>query len=193
MVDNKQKILRHSFDEIWLKGFQGFRADRTIEQLSISKGTLYHYFPNKNTLGYSVVEEIIMPEYIGRWQGIVTYHNPIDFIIYSLDKMLSTETPESLTRGCIFTNLIQEMSPLDEGFRLRLEKILDEIKLLMVRGLQGGQQAGQVKANMDVETVAYFIQGNIEGAYSLAKVKRSKELFAGCINTLKEYVENLRE
>jgi len=55
----RQIILQAAFDEIHARGFQGASLSKILSSTQVTKGALYHYFPNKLALGYAVVEEHI--------------------------------------------------------------------------------------------------------------------------------------
>ena len=68
MNDTRAQILERNFQAVRLHGFQGMRADKVITDLGITKGALYHYFPNKFELGYAIVDELIAPVYVNSWR-----------------------------------------------------------------------------------------------------------------------------
>lgn len=192
-MEVRKSILDFAYGEMKLAGFQGLRADKSLPKLKISKGSLYHYFPNKFALGYAIVDEIIATEYLSRWKPLEDLDGDvIDYFVDSFERMKKYEGIESLKKGCVLNNLIQEMSPLDEGFRLRLKEIIREMHRCQSLGLQRGIEKGQIKSTIDVVAEAYFIQSGIEGAYSLAKVNQDREIFHSCIDSLIRYVNDLR-
>ncbi len=192
-MDNRAKILHKAYDEISLQGFQGLRADKIIVELNLSKGTLYHYFPHKLAIGYTIVEEIVEPDYVNQWLPIANAEgNPIDYVLMALEQMKKSETSESIKQGCVLTNLIQEMSPLDEGFRIRLQRILSRIHQVTTQALERGQAAQQVSSSIAADKLAHFIQASIEGSYSVAKVQQSLPVFKASLDNLVLYLNLLK-
>ena len=55
----RQIILQAAFDEIYAHGFQAASLTKILSTTGVTKGALYYYFPNKLTLGYAVVDEIL--------------------------------------------------------------------------------------------------------------------------------------
>ena len=192
-MNTRDSILNFAYNEIHNNGFQGLRADKALPVLKISKGALYHHFPNKQVLGYSVVEEIVAKNYISRWEHILKFEgHPIEFFIQSFERMRQYETADSLRKGCILNNLIQEMSPLDEGFRSRLKHIIDKIHHHQTNGIRFGLEKGLIRRDVNIDAEAHFIQSGIEGAYSLGKVHQNRVVFQSCMNSLIKYVNSLR-
>jgi len=120
----RQRILQAAFMEMYRSGFQGMRLDEVIAATQLTKGALYHHFPNKRALGYAVVDEMIIPTVDAVWlQPLKNAADPLQGLIDVIEQMPDNEhkPPEMKRYGCPLNNLAQEMSPLDEGFRQRLD------------------------------------------------------------------------
>ena len=55
----RDKLLQAAFEEIYRRGFQSTSLDTILAKAGVTKGALYHYFPDKASLGYAVVEEVV--------------------------------------------------------------------------------------------------------------------------------------
>ncbi len=193
LPDTRQRILTHMFSDIHKNGYQGLRADKVIAEMDITKGALYHYFPNKQAIGSAVIAEIIRPNYLhfyrelDNWEG-----HPIDKLQEHLHFLLSRATDEEAILGCPLNNLVQEMSPLDEDFRLQMRSIVDTIIRSTAVALRRGQAAGQVRPDVAVEDVAHFIWASTEGAYAIGKVRKEAKPFQSSMKVLLTYLDSLR-
>ncbi|TZF82285.1 TetR family transcriptional regulator [Pedobacter sp. BS3] len=194
MQDTRTQILNKNFEAMRKHGFQGLRTDKVIAGLGITKGAFYHYFPTKMDVGYAIVNEIIAPQYISDWANLVREDLPvIDAIIEALNRIKGYSNPENIHLGCPLNNLIQEMAPLDEGFRDALLNIVDTETQLIARALAHAQQQKQVRNNFNPEHIAVYIISSLEGCYSIAKLFQSYELFCNSFDELVGYVNRLRE
>src|ERR1043166_2819643 len=126
--ETRQKILRAAFEEFYKNGFQGGSINHIVEKAGITKGALFHHFAGKNELGYAVVEEIIYPHLKARWlDPLANSIDPIADLKQTLQRATQDETENGrFVQGCPLNNLAQEMAPLDEGFRQRIEKVYIE-------------------------------------------------------------------
>ncbi len=192
MINTREKILDGVFQDMLMHGFQGLRADKVIREMEVTKGAMYHYFPNKLAIGYAVVEEILTPLYLSTWQRLTAFEgNPVPYIKTCLQTLQAHYTEENVVIGCPLNNLIQEMSPIDEGFRVRLEKIVNGMQGLIAAALQQGQAEGRIRQQVQAEQIAYFILAAIGGSYSMAKVKKNSQIFHDNINHLEAYLDTL--
>lgn len=192
MNDTRQLILEKNFHAMHRQGFQGTRPDKVLAEVGITKGAFYHYFPDKRSMGYAVVEEILHPMYVGAWLALEDpQFDPIPTLIQAIEGHLAHANPEMVALGCPLNNLIQEMSPLDEGFRLRLRRIIDRQLELIRLSLERAQAAGSIRQDVHPEAVAHFILAAIEGSYSIAKSCQSPEVFRQSIGQLVAFVQGL--
>ncbi|MDX2133509.1 MAG: TetR family transcriptional regulator C-terminal domain-containing protein [Saprospiraceae bacterium] len=192
--DTRQRILKHLFLDIRRNGFQGLRADKVLAELAVTKGAMYHYFPNKQAIGMAVIDELIRPSYLDFYAQLSadTDLNPLDALQGHLRYLSEKATDEEVALGCPLNNLVQEMSPLDEGFRLRMKAIADAMVQYMAAAIRRGQVQGAVRPDIHPETVAQFLWAGIEGAYSLAKVRKDAQTFRTNASVLIQYLDGLR-
>jgi AcrR family transcriptional regulator len=192
-ADTRDRILTHMFLDIRKNGFQGLRADKVIAEMDITKGALYHYFANKQAIGKAVIDEIIRPNYLrfyqelDRWEG-----NPVDKLQEHLRFLTSMASDEEVSLGCPLNNLVQEMSPLDEDFRLRMKSIIDQIHKSVSAALTRGIDNGYIRRDIQPEHVAQFYFAGIEGAYVIAKVRKDGAAFKANMAILADYLNSLK-
>ncbi|MEO6037334.1 MAG: TetR family transcriptional regulator C-terminal domain-containing protein [Saprospiraceae bacterium] len=182
------------FLDVRKNGYQGLRADKVIAGMDITKGALYHYFANKQAIGAAIIDELIRPRYLHFFQELAASSgNPIDKMQEHLRALSGFATEEDIALGCPLNNLVQEMSPIDEDFRLRMKSIVDEIHTCTIEALRRGQAAGLVRANVVVEQIAQFFFAGIEGAYSTAKVRKDCTAFQNNMLVLSAFLDTLRK
>jgi AcrR family transcriptional regulator len=190
----RARILEAAFREIYHKGYQGMRLDDVLQHTGLTKGALYHHFPNKLSLGYAVVEEVIAEAMAGIWiRGLAAASNPIDAISALVTELARGQGPfDAVTQGCPLNNLAQEMSPLDEGFRTRLDRVFQAWSRCLVEALDAGKRNGTVRANLDSARTATFIIAAVEGCIGMAKNAQSLDCLQHCTLSLTEYLDSLR-
>ncbi len=187
----RRRLLEAAFGEIHVWGFQAASLDKILSKAGVTKGALYHHFGNKRELGYAVVEDLIRGRVLENWvRPLDQADNPIDGLLAAIAREGREPLVERL--GCPLNNLSQEMSPLDEGFRQRLEKVFQEWRQGIADCLHRGQEKGQVRIDVDPMETATFFLASLEGCISLAKSAGSQDLFTSCQAGLAKYVEGLR-
>lgn len=188
----RQRLLEAAFHEIHRNGFRNASLDAILRETGVTKGALYYHFKNKAELGYAVVEEIIRPFVEDNWRPVLEAENIIDGAIAVLHARVAERSDMALTLGCPFNNLIQEMSPVDAGFRERLHGLLEEWRDGLTEATRLGQQRGQIRADVDPQGTADFIIAAIEGCIGMAKAASCATFYEGGMRGLEEYLNNLR-
>jgi TetR/AcrR family transcriptional regulator, transcriptional repressor for nem operon len=186
----RRRLLDAGFQEVYERGYQGADLDAVLERAGVTKGALYYHFANKEALGHAIIEEVIGKLTQKKWVAPLASGNPIDTLIHIVEST-STETPE-IRGGCPFNNLSQEMSPLDEGFRKRLAKILTDWRNSMAEAFRRGQHEGTVKKNIEPDDEATYVIAIYEGYISLAKNSQDAKLLKSGKKRMMSHLESLR-
>jgi len=134
----REVLLQAAFDEIHRHGFQAASVDAILARTGVTKGALYHHFPTKTQLGYAVIEEVIRQRILQRWGHVL--QEPEDPLAHLIQK-LRYEAQHSwslaaLQVGCPVNNLANEMSPIDEGFRQRIEQVFQDWRSIIARMIE---------------------------------------------------------
>lgn len=190
--ETRAAILEAAFWEIHRHGFQAASLERIIAKTGVTKGALYHHFPSKVALGYAVIDDVIAPHFTEKWRIVAGTDDPITAIQNHFERAAACLDDEELTLGCPLNNLAQEMSPIDEGFRTRIERLFELWRSSIARLLDKGVKAGSVRADVDIEHTATFIVAAVEGAISLTKSSNSRAVMESCARELNVYLESLR-
>jgi TetR/AcrR family transcriptional regulator, transcriptional repressor for nem operon len=191
----REKLLTAAFAEMYHHGFQAASLDTILSSAGVTKGALYHHFPNKTALGLAVVDEVIKPIVLRDWLGPVDRlpHDPVTAINRAIRHKVTVMVGEGhVAYGCPLQNLAQEMSPVDEGFRQRLNAVFDLWRTGFAQALRRGQAAGGVRIDIDPAKVAAFLVASAEGAFGLAKSANSAQVLRASLDVLQSFVESLR-
>jgi len=190
----RQRILDAAFMEIYRNGFQGMRLDEVLSATGLTKGALYHHFPNKRALGYAVVDEIILSTIEVMWlQPLKNAADPFECLLTVIEQLPDTKPPEMIRYGCPVNNLAQEMSPLDEGFRQRLNYILRVWHDATEEALERARLTGHIRDSIDCDATATFVLAALEGCIGIAKNAQSEERLRICNRGLIEYLRSLEQ
>jgi len=188
------KILIAAFHEMHRHGYQGMRVDQVLEKTGLKKGALYHHFAGKQALSYAVLEELIEKRVQELWiVPLQSFEDPLIGIQTLYERIGETWSDEFFFLGCPLNNLAQEMSPIDSGFRERIERFFQFWRDAFAKELERGQQLGIVAPEVDCKQSAMFIIAAMEGILGMTKNQRDKTLYINCGKELKRYLESLRK
>jgi TetR/AcrR family transcriptional repressor of nem operon len=202
------KLLESAFFEIYKFGFQAASIDRILTRAAVTKGALYHHFKGKKELGYAVVEEVIGVWVTENWLlKLRGEGNPLTLIndtitaagcmVHSSEECGSTATCEhwedlgDVALGCPLMNLAQEMSPVDEGFRVRIQHVFDEWHAALAEVIGRGVSDGTFRGDVEPEKTARFIIAMFEGAVGMAKNARSVDAIRESLGMICDFLQTL--
>jgi TetR/AcrR family transcriptional repressor of nem operon len=192
--NTRRRILQAAFEEFYKNGFQGGSINHIVDQAGTTKGALFHHFDGKNELGCAVVEEVIQPLIKARWlDPLASSIDPIADLKRTLRQFVKDEVANGrLVQGCPLNNLAQEMSPLDEGLRKRIEKVYLEWRECLAAALARGIKAGKVRKDISARNVAAFVVAAQAGIIGTAKNSQSEELMMQAGAGLFDYLDSLK-
>jgi len=187
----RERLLQAGFREVYRSGFQSASIDTILAATNVTKGALYYHFDSKEDLGHAIVEEIVAKLPQDKWlRPLQGGKNPIDALI-GIVKATSVR-PEDVKGGCPLVNLAQEMSPLDEQFRKRLETIFHAWQGGIATALRRGQTQGTVRRDLVPEETAGFLIAMYEGYVLLAKNAQDAKVWNVGIRNIVGWLRSLR-
>ncbi|MEM7281208.1 MAG: TetR/AcrR family transcriptional regulator [Pseudomonadota bacterium] len=189
----RESIISAAYEEMWAQGFRSASIDKILRRTGVTKGALYHHFPNKANLGHAVIDEMLRPQMELTWAQLRDPSlDPIDSMLRWIEERVELADTQSMMLGCPVNHLVQEMGAIDEEFRARLEDIQSGWRDALETALDSGQQRGLVRKEVNATQAATFLVASYSGCMTLAKSSRSKVLFAGCMAGMADYVRQLR-
>ena len=122
--------------------------------------------------------------------SITERNNPLDTLIGIVQS--TSMKFQDFQRGCPLNNLAQEMSPIDEGFRIRTARIFKHWHHAIATALRAGQKQRAVRNNVDPNEAATFFIAAYEGYFSLAKNSQDARVLRSGLKNLIAFLEGLR-
>ncbi|MFZ0415876.1 MAG: TetR/AcrR family transcriptional regulator [Candidatus Acidiferrales bacterium] len=191
----RDRILQAAYEEFYRNGFQGGSLNHIAEKSGATKGALFHYFKSKAELGYAIVEEVIQPSGNERWiNPLKEANDPVEAIKTTFRRNIREDVTniEMIEHGCPMNNLAQEMSPLDEGFRMRIERSYERWREAIADALERGKQRGQVKKGVGTKEVAALIVACQMGIWGTMRNTKDAELMIQSGEALCNYLDSLK-
>lgn len=190
----RQRLLGAAFAEFYRHGFQAGSVNAIVAAAGITKGALFHHFPAKQQLGYAVVDEMVAPLLAERWlDPLETGDDPVTELQRTFRRYVAEDIASGAwTQGCPLNNLAQEMSPLDEGFRTRVDALYARWRATVAAALARGIAGGTVRASVDPARAATLVVFSQAGIWGTGKYSQDASLMTEAGEALCDYLETLR-
>ncbi|MGC4016809.1 MAG: TetR/AcrR family transcriptional regulator [Luteolibacter sp.] len=192
----RNAVLQASYDEFYRNGFQGGSLNQIVERAELTKGALFHHFPDKAALAIALVDERFFPALEERWfQPLRETADPVttlrDLIRGHVARIEKEGPGGFLFHGCPIANLATEMAPLDDVLRGKLDALYAAWRRAISEALEQGQRAGIVHGSIDPAAEAIFIVASLTGTATQAKTARDFGIFRFMLKALEGYLETL--
>jgi TetR/AcrR family transcriptional regulator, transcriptional repressor for nem operon len=190
----RQRIIHAAFREFYRNGFQGGSINEIVAAAGITKGALFHHFPTKQALGYAVVDEFIEPLLLARWLTPVDgSSDPIADLTHAFRKYVKEDIESgSWVQGCPLNNLAQEMSPLDDGFHSRIDRLYTMWRKGFATALASGIKARKVSKQVDPKSVAAMLVAGQMGIWGAGKSSRDLKVMVQANEAICDYLDSMK-
>ena len=170
----REDILKSVFDIVHAKGLTGTGLSELFRISGASSGSFYNYFRSKQDLGHALIDfewtqlklNIIEP-------AIGQANNPIDRILWIIDRLEAKQLESPQCAGCILGNFIVDLTEQDPSFRTHLQAVFDLWQNAIADILR--EDKSQLKPNVDPDLLAEDIIISLEGAMLIGKLYRTPE------------------
>jgi AcrR family transcriptional regulator len=190
----RRRILEAAFAEFYANGFQGGSLNHIVHAAGTTKGALFHHFESKQELGYAVIDDLIGPIMLLRWlDPVKDSRDPITDMQRTFQHYVDEDISTGhWLQGCPLNNVSQEMSPLDDGFYQRVNRLYATWRERYAAALAHGIEAGTVKKTVDPAAAAALIVAAQMGIWGTGKSSRTPEMMRQATAGLCSYLESLR-
>ena len=180
--DTKEKLEMKALHFFALHDYERSSLNEIAETLGVTKGAIYHYFKNKDELFHSSVIRLL--DVMGDWFiNSLPTDIPLKIILDNLFNIEASmkEMAETTGLGAVvldYTNTLYLMLSALKKFpdlKVRLEAIYAGFRHALIRMMQISIERKEIRADADVEAVAFEITAFYEGALLLAIFSSSKD------------------
>ncbi|MCP4878208.1 MAG: TetR/AcrR family transcriptional regulator [Gammaproteobacteria bacterium] len=192
-LDTRGKILFAAYKEIHVNGFQSASLSNILARTGVTKGALYHHFPNKTALGYAVVDEVIARRIqMSFIEPLAHFEDPIEGFIELVQNAGDSFSMTDIELGCPLSVLAQEMASIDEGFRVRLIGIYEQWHQSIADVLTKARDNGLIIEAVEPYSMAVTIAAIMEGSLSASKVAQNLQKLYHCGCGLTQLLQLIR-
>ena len=175
-LNNKEKLLTEGLRVVHQHGLAGASVRDIATAAGVPLGSFTNNFPSKDAFGLEVLER-----YRSRSAEEVkaTLLNeqlrPLDRLSAYIDSGRDFLNQNQMRDGCLCGNISAEANEhSDELVNRVLQAFVDDEKSI-AHCLNAAVEAGDLPPDTDVEDLAGFILSSMQGAFLIAKVRRSPE------------------
>jgi TetR/AcrR family transcriptional regulator, transcriptional repressor for nem operon len=191
-LDSRTKLLDAALYVIRAKGYSAARVEDICAAASLTKGSFFHHFSSKEDLALAAAEHFAaFAEGILSTAPYRTLSDPLARLLGYVDfrkAILQGELPEYT---CLLGTMVQETYETHPAIRKVCERCISAHAATLAGDIEAAVYKYGIVADWTVESLAYYTQSVIQGAFILAKAQQSSQVAADCLDHLRRYFELL--
>ena len=190
--ETRARLLDAARDVIRAKGYAGSTVDDICAAAGVTKGSFFHYFDSKEELGVAAIERF--GAMAATLFGNAPYRaksDPRDRVLGYVDFRIALLTGEIPLYTCLIGTTVQEAYASHPNLRLACDRLLSEHVAQLTRDLAAAKARYAPRASWDPESVGYFMQCVLQGAFIFAKAKQNAEIATASLGHLRNYLVSL--
>ncbi len=178
--DTKERILQTARTLFHGNNYADIGIKQICDAASVQKGSFYHFFPSKRDLALAVIEN--MAE---EWAHGFVHEAfdqdlpPMERLDYLIDAAYywqkAAKDIEGRMPGCLFGNLVLEVSTRDDILRAKLSAVFDKTRIKFENTLNEAVLQGAI-SSLDTDLTAQAMLAYLEGMILLAKSRNDPEV-----------------
>ena len=190
----KDTIVHESLRLFSLNGFLSTSIQDILSAANTSKGGFYNHFSSKEDLFYQVLDEARKIWRQKNLLGIDKINEPIDKIIKLLENYKDRYLldAENFPGGCIFIMFAVELGDSRPHLSREVQKGFTGLKAMLKRLLDNGQSSATVYNGINTDKITEIIFNGMLGASLTYSVDKSFEALDKSINSLIDYLDQLK-
>jgi TetR/AcrR family transcriptional repressor of nem operon len=190
--ESKTKLLNAALHVIRAKGYAATTVDDICHAASVTKGSFFHHFKSKDELALAAAAHFgAMTE---EFFAAAPYHqpqDPLERLLGYVDFRASILGGELADYTCLLGTLVQETYATHPDIRSACDKGMSTHIAALVSDIEAAKQRYVPDATWSAESVGYFIQSVLQGAFIFAKAKQTAEIAHESLAHLRRYLEAL--
>lgn len=171
---DEDKSLDAAMVQFWRHGYASTSMQDLLNTTGLSKSSLYQSFGNKSHLFSSCLDRYQQQLINDLDQQLASSPSGKQFIKNLLDAVISEATAQH-RNGCLLVNTANELAGFDAEIAKAVERGFGKIRSVIARALLKAQQANEIAADIDTETMADFIVSGISGLRTMVKSGASQD------------------
>ncbi len=187
------KILRTAEQLLWARGYEGASLNEIVATAGISKGGLFHYYPNKKAVTAEVLEHYFQSQLI---EPLKAHLAPIEdgmpvkvALMNWLEETFGAYAQKDFKGGCMLGNFALEVSDQDEDMRAMIKQMFLEWENVLVSALRTA--AKDDKLLMEPRQFARLLISMFQGITMTSKVYRDQIRTSRDFQALAEFIERM--
>jgi TetR/AcrR family transcriptional repressor of nem operon len=190
--ESKTRILDAALYVVRAKGYAATTIDDICAAADLTKGSFFHHFKSKEDLALATAAHFsAMAE---RLFAAAPYHaatGPVDRLLGYVDFRIAILVGTLPEFTCLLGTMVQETYETHPAIRAACGQGMAAHIAELVKDIEAAKQLHAPDAPWSAESVGYFMQSVLQGAFIFAKATQSTAVAIACLEHLRRYLTML--
>jgi len=187
----RQLIIERSAAVFNQHGYAGTSMSELMAATGLEKGGLYRHFKSKQSLAAAAFDYAWETVRAPRQRGLDDCNSFLDKLVLYVRNFVE-EAPANLPGGCPLLNTAVDSDDGNALIRARVRAALGQWRSTLAGFVRRGQTSGEVRGEIDPDTVAVIMISALEGAVMMSRLERTREPLHRVGEHLESYLRGLR-
>lgn len=179
---DENEVLAKAMNLFWKKGYAATSVQDLINHLGINRASLYDTFGDKEQL-FKKSFELYRKNNI---EGLKQFFDSQKNVRKGFERLFENAIEEAVNdqdrKGCFVVNTTTELVPNDDSIEVILENNKSDFENMFFEYLQKGKEAGQIKTDKDLKSIAALFYTLYNGLRVVSKVQPNAKNLTDTIN-----------
>ena len=189
---SKTKLLDAALTVIRTQGYAATTVDDICHAAGVTKGSFFHHFKSKDDLAIAAAQHFSdMADGIFATAPYHAASDPMQRVLGYIDfraAMLQRQIPEYT---CLLGTMVQEAYMTHPAIREACDRHISAHAAGIAKDIAEAKRLYAPKAKWSPESLAFYTQAVLQGAFILAKAKQDSTVAAESVAHLRDHVETL--
>jgi TetR/AcrR family transcriptional repressor of nem operon len=188
----RQALLDAALTLVRTKGYAATSVDDLCDAASVTKGTFFHYFKNKEDLAVAAVN--YWSDMTGAVFAAAPYHkadDPLDRVLAYIDFRKAILQGEIREFTCFAGTMVQEIHDSHPIIRAAVERSIFGHAETLVADITEAMSRYEIRSDWTAGSLALHTQAVLQGAFILAKASGRTSVAVDSVDHLRRYVSLL--
>jgi TetR/AcrR family transcriptional regulator, transcriptional repressor for nem operon len=187
---SEEEVLDKAVKLFWEKGYNATSANDLVEQLGLSRSSLYDTYGDKRTLFIQSLNRY-RSEFVKAMITMIGASTDIKTTIKDIFKLATDQDiTDKIPKGCFMVNSAIELSAHDSEVAEIVAQNQRDIENSFEKAILKGQAAGTISDRHDGKSLATFLFNSLSGIRVAMKYNKSRNAFDQIININLSILDN---
>jgi TetR/AcrR family transcriptional regulator, transcriptional repressor for nem operon len=188
----RTRLLDAARDVIRTKGYAATTVDDICTNAGVTKGGFFHHFASKEQLAKAAIEQFgVMASELFHGAPYASLPDPRDRVLGYVDFRAAILQGELYQYTCLLGTTVQETYATHPELREAAYRGMSEHIDMLTLDIEAAKKLYAPNATWSAESVGYFMQSVLQGAFIFAKAKQGPAVALESLTHLRRYLEML--